>query len=157
MKRNDVLFAVGAIVMTVALTAALALIGSQAGVEAGPLPAPTPVVTGFNSEPVYYPVKFFDSKVIKADTGSTLFVLPKYEALDIMYVIDQPTSVNTTTLKLQHSNDGTNWTDGMTIVSNNADDATGLNQFTNFGIYTRVYADVTNTEGVTMSVIGVAK
>ncbi len=157
MKRSDVWFAVGAIVIAVAFMVAITLIGGQVEVEAGPLAAPTPLVTGYNGESVYYPVKFFDSQVITADGGSTVFVLPKYEALDIMYVIDQPTSVNTCTLKLEHSNDATNWTDGLTIVDANAADADGLNQFTNFGIYTRVYADVTNTNELTVTVIGVAK
>lgn len=156
MKRNDVLFAISAIVVAVAFMVAITLIGGQVEVEAGPLAAPTPLVTGYNTQSPYYPVTFWDTQVITEDTGSTVFVLPKYEALDIQYNIDQ-TDGNTITLKLQHSNDATNWTDGLTLVSANGADASVLQQYTNFGIYTRIYADVTDNDPVTVTAIGVAK
>lgn len=156
MKR-DVLFAVGSILIVVMLMVAVTLIGgNDVPVEAGPLAAPTPLVTGYNTSSPYYPVTFWSSQVITADGGSTVFVLPKYEALDLQYNIDQ-TDVNTVTLKLQHSNDAVNWTDGLTLVSDNGADASALQQYTNFGIYTRVYADVTDSDTVTVTAIGVAK
>lgn len=46
---------------------------------------------------------------------------------------------------------------GATIVSANAADADALAQFAVYGRYTNVYADVTNTNPVTITVIGVAK
>ncbi len=157
MKRSDVLFAVSAIVIAVAFMVTITLIGGQVEVEAGPLPAPTPLVTGYNTQSVYYPVNFWSSKTITQSQASSAFVLAKYDAVDIQYNIDQGTTPNTITLKIQHSNDAVNWTDGATMVSNNVTDASVLNQYLNFGIYTRLYATVAAADPVVVTCIGVAK
>jgi hypothetical protein len=65
--------------------------------------------------------------------------------------------VNTTTLKLQFSNDGVNWTDGATIASAIAEDGAVLSQQAVFGKFARVYADVSNTNPVTLTVLGILK
>lgn len=157
MKRNEVLFAVGSVVFFGLLVAMMLISSSVVPVQAEPLAAPTPVISGWDSQTPRYPLKFWDSKVITTDQGSAVMVLPQFEAIDIQYAIDQGVTPNTTTLTLQYSNDGVNWENGAAIVSNNTTDAAALNQFANFGIYTRVYADVANTEQVKVSVIGVAK
>ena len=77
------------------------------------------------------------------------------------YSIDQ-TDVNTMTLKLQFTNDtpgtsGATYVDGINIVASNAADATDLQQFQTFGAWTCVYADVTNTNAVDVSVVVLLK
>ena len=71
-------------------------------------------------------------------------------------MLDQ-TNVNTVTLTLQFSNDGENWTDGAALATSNAADAALLQQVNVFGKYARVYANVTNSNPLTVTVIGVLK
>ncbi len=91
-----------------------------------------------------------------ASGASNAMQLSKYEVLDLQYVIDQGTT-NTTTLKIQFSNDNTNWSDGINVVANNAADANAMQQFNNFGRYTRLYATLTNANAVTITARAVAK
>jgi hypothetical protein len=130
---------------------------STAPAAAAPLAAPTALSANASlaSAPTY-PVRFFTTAVITSDTRSTTFSLPTYNLVDLQYVIDQGT-VNTTTLTLQYSNDGLNWVSGGNLVATNATDGTDLQQFSNFGRYTAVYADVTNSNAITITVIGLAK
>lgn len=157
MERKQMRYIALCAVMFVVLATALWFAGAHmVAVEASPPAAPTPVVTGWNPSSAYKLVTFWDTQTITADGGSTVFALPEYTVLDYQYVIDQGTT-NTVTLKLQHSNNGQHWTDGATLVSNNAADANALNQALNFGLFTRIYADVTNTNTLTITVTGLAK
>ena len=79
-----------------------------------------------------------------------------FNRADIMWSIDVGT-VNTTTYKLQFSNDATHWTDGVAVASAVAADVTNLAQFYVFGRYARVYATVSNTNPLTTTVIAVLK
>jgi len=118
---------------------------------------PTPISAQAGSGTTGYLVVTFASASAKtADGGSSAFQLPGYDSLDIQYVVDQGT-VNTTTIKLQYSNDNSNWSDGPNIVAANAADADSMVQAANMGRYTRVYFDVTNSNAVTWTVIAVAK
>ena len=78
------------------------------------------------------------------------------DVLDIQWIIDQGTT-NTATLKLQYSNDNSNWSDGPALVTNNVADADGMVQASNLGRYTRVYATLGNTNTITLTVKAVAK
>jgi hypothetical protein len=144
------------------LLAVVALTYIPAGrVDAAPAAIPTPVIVGFSGDNTEIKT-FWSAQRLIADGGSAVFEMPQAEALDIQYTIDQTVVVatsetNTTTLKLQFSNDGTNWTDGVNVVASNATDVTNLLQFNNFGRYTRVFADVTNVNPVTFTVIAVAR
>jgi hypothetical protein len=123
--------------------------------QAAPLAAPTPVaITPKNAAPEF-PV-FFKAKALTADTRSTCFEVPDYAAIDLMTIIDQ-TDGNTVTLKLQHSNDNINFADGLTAVAANDADATAMQQFLIYGRWTCIYADVTSTNTVTVTVQGVVK
>jgi len=88
--------------------------------------------------------------------------LSNYQKIDLQYVIDQGTT-NTTTLKLQWSNDYNattatgNFEDQSTIVSANAADAHGGQQYALVGQWNCVFADVTNSNALGLRVIGVAK
>ena len=137
----------------------LALQGSGP-VSAAPQAIPTPITVYFNSDNVKTDVDFFSASGLATDTNSTAWSLANYEVLDLQYIIDQEstTEPNTTTIKLQHSNDGTNYVDGQTIVSANVADESGvMTQFYNYGQWTRVEVDCTNTNTLTVSVLAVAK
>lgn len=137
-----------AIVLLVATIALPALPASSA-----PAAAPTPVTysgqAGNNQK-----VAFFNGN-ITADTRAC-FDLSNFKAVDLQYILDQGT-VNTTTVKLQWSNDNVNFEDTATVVSANAADAHGGNQFLLFGQYNCIYADVANTNTLGVKVFGVAK
>ena len=100
-------------------------------------------------------------------SGMSIRRVGKYQGKDVVligdnYFLEDPrtkalTPVNTTTLKIQYSNDGANWADGATIVSNNAADATDMVQLNNYGRYTRVYATLSGSDPVTITVLAVAK
>jgi hypothetical protein len=145
--------------LAVAVVAGALLIGVLFGPagpgQAAPLAVPTPLAETAGGGD-YLNVVFWSADALTADGGSNALQLPGYEVLDLQYIIDQGTT-NTTTLKIQFSNDNTNWSDGINIVANNAADANGMVQVNNFGRYTRLYADVTNTNAWTITARAVAK
>ncbi|MFZ1769137.1 MAG: hypothetical protein WAU00_08070 [Caldilinea sp.] len=154
MKNARMYIVVMAVLALVAL-AGLSVAMNTAQVQAGPMAAPTPVAAGFSPK-APAEMTWLSDVVVVADAGSAALNVAGWQAVDIQYNIDQ-TDVNTVTLKLQFSNDGVNWTDGATLVSGNAADASVLNQQTVFGKYARVYSDVTNTSPVTVTAIGILK
>lgn len=145
-------FAFGLILLNVA---GLILVPLAEQSQAAPAVAPTPLAETAGG-PGYQNVVFWSADALTASAGSNAIQLPGYEVLDLQYVIDQGT-VNTTTIKLQFSNDNTNWSDGINVVANNAADANAMAQFNNFGRYVRLYATVTNTNPVTITARAVAK
>lgn len=149
-----------------ALIVALILIGAVAArgpLYAAPDLAPTAVANIHASAATGVAVAqsfFSGTSSITADTNGPIISLPSYSLLDIQYNIDQTvlaSGANTTTLTLQYSNDGANWTNGPALATANVIDASVLNQYANFGRYTRVNADVSNTHPITITVLAVAK
>lgn len=146
----------------VALVALGVVIGGFIGLSpagAAPGAIPTPAFTGYSGDTTQN-VTFWNAQAMTVDAGSTAFELGQAEALDIQYIIDQDWAggePNTTTLKLQFSNDNTNWTDGVAVVTSNTTDTVNLLQYNNFGRYTRIYADVGASDGLTLTVIAVAR
>lgn len=151
--KATVLTIVGALVLFALVLTAVA--GSGPGAMAAPAAAPTPAVSGYSAK-APTELTWWDTTAVEADGGSTALVVSQWQATDIQYVIDQG-DVNTVTLKLQFSNDNANWTDGATLVSSNAADASVLAQAAVFGKYARIYADVANTNPVTLTVMGILK
>lgn len=153
MRARQMIF--GAVAVAVLLFAVLVLsIGGPANVTAAPAAIPTPVsITPGNGAPQL--VTLFNANVSTADGGGSAAVVAG-EKVDLQWLIDQ-TAVNTVTLKLQFSNDSTNWIDGATFVTSNAADAGDMQQYAVFGRYLRAYADVTNSNPVTVTVIGLVK
>ena len=131
-----------------------ALIGGG-GVTAAPLAAPTPVsvTQPVRTQPQLYTLM---NAALTADTRGSCWELGVYSVADIQYTIDQSTT-NTVTLKLQYTNDQATFTDGASLVTDNAADASGMNQYPLFGRFTCLYADVTNTNTVTITVSAWAK
>jgi len=128
----------------------------QPRAQAAPLPAPTPVssdATAAGKNPV---VTFWKAKALTANGASNVIELPDMERMDLQWVVDVGT-VNTTTIKLQYSNDGTNWVDGVNVEASIAADKNNLQQFNNFGRYTRLYATLTNSSPITITAIAVGK
>lgn len=145
--------------MFVAVVVAAFVVMLALGGLMGPEPSladtvPTPAAHNPSGDALYVP--FWSAAAKTADAASSSHQLMQYELLDVQWVIDHGTT-NTTTLKIQWSNDATNWSDGPTLVSASAADGDGMVQVTNLGRYTRVYADVTNSETVTITVKAVAK
>jgi len=135
------------------------LVGLSVSMGAGPALAapqaiPTPVsVTPGNGAPQV--ATFWRAAPLTASGAGTEAIIAG-EKVDLQWVIDQ-TAVNTVTLKLQFSNDSATWVDGATFVTNNAADAGDMQQYAVFGRYLRAYATVTNSNPVTVTVIGVVK
>ncbi len=139
----------------------LPLRGVQANVPQ-PLAIPTPVTAPAHSTAPNAPEfpLFFNAKPLTEDTRSSCFELPEYSIIDLQWLIDQTivnTTANTITLKLQYSNDNINYVDGAAFVSANAADAGDMQQYNLFGRHTCIYADVSNTQTVTVTVIGTVK
>ena len=129
-------------------------------ISAAPAPAITPASVTYSATPgkvldfLRVPVSY------TADFNTSSLTVMDFEAMDLQYVIDQTpinSNPNTTTLKLQFSNDNTNWVDGSTLVSANSADAGDLAQYAVFGRYARINVDVTNSNPITISVIAVGK
>lgn len=151
-KKNFTLTAFVA-VLTLLIAYAFGGNGSER-VSAAPMAAPTPI-TYNNTNGGARLAPFFQAVGVIADTR-VCFDLQDYDLVDLQYVIDQGT-VNTVTLTMQYSNNNANFSSGAAVVSANAADADNLNQFHLFGRYNCVFADVTNTNPVTITVLGVVK
>lgn len=150
--------------MTVTLLLLIALFGGamlapMPSADAAPAAAITPVSfsgQGGDNEKVV----FFNGNI--AGDSRTCVDLSNYNKIDIQYVTDQGT-VNTTTLTLEWSNDynqaantGNFETQG-TVVSANAADAHGGNQFLIAGQWSCLFANTTNTNTLGLKVLGLAK
>ena len=150
MKNKFIPFVAGMLLF--ALLAGLYLLpaGQNTGVA---LAAATPVsygaTVGTNSK-----VTFFNGNVT-ADTR-VCFDLSNYNKVDLQWIIDQGT-VNTTTLKLQWSNDNLNYEDTATVASANTADTHSGQQYNLFGQHNCVLADVANSNALGLKIFGVAK
>lgn len=125
----------------------------------GPLAAPTPVSINPASAAAV-PATFLQTRVVTADLNSAVQNIQNGGKMDLQWVFDQTVvaaAANTTTLKLQFSNDGVNWVDGASFVAANSADVNDMNQFAIFGRYARVNVDVSNSNPVTITAIGLAK
>jgi hypothetical protein len=143
-----------AVVMAVLVLAALGL-NTQSS-QAAPMAAPTPISIPVQARVApEYPV-FFNTKVITVSTRSDCFEVADYSAVDLHWIIDE-TDANSTTLKLQYSNNNTSYVDGLSFVSNAVADAEAMNQYPLFGRWACVYAALVGNQTVTVTVIGTVK
>lgn len=134
------------------------LVGLQANVPAAaaPMAAPTPVTVTMGGKAASL-VVFWERKVMTQAGPSAAQNVADHDKMDLQWVIDQGSTPNTATVKLQFSNDGINWIDGPTAVTNNNADANDMQQYAVFGRYARVSPTLGNTQPVTLTAIGVAK
>ena len=143
------LVTVGA-VLGLSLTVANAAVG-PAGVGNAAIPAQTILPKS---------VTFAANTRVTTDAGSaTGQDLKNYGVLDVQYVVQASDGTNAWTLKMQHSNDGSNWVDGATIGSSIASvtNTTDMTRTHNYGGFTRVYFDTTNSTAFTVTVNAVAR
>lgn len=150
--------AAAAVVLVASLLAVFAMVPSGS-TQAAPSFAPTPVAAVQRSLAPEFPV-FFNAKVLTADTRSNCFEVPDYAVVDLQYIVDQTLvdlAANTTTLTLQWSNDNSNFVNGLAVATNNITDTNDIQQYQLFGRHACVYADVSNTNPVTVTVLGVVK
>lgn len=157
---NKVKFPVVAVIAGVVLfLAVLATIGGN-GASAAPSLIPTPVSVTARSASPAKAVVFYSGSTVTTAVASNAQGIAEYEIVDLQWIIDQTvlaSGANTTTLKLQFSNDGVNWVDGATAVSSNAADAVDMQQYALFGQFVRVHTTLGNTNPVTITVLGIAK
>lgn len=144
-----------AVVLLVGLFALMTL---STPAQAVPAAAPTPVAGTYTGGTLARAVTLYDSTVTTSTAfgGNGVSILTG-DRVDLQLVIDQPTSVNTMTLKLQFSNDLVNWIDGSTLATDNAADANTMQQYPVFGAYARVNIDAANTNEATVKVLAVLK
>ena len=149
---------IASLLLLATLFALIALTPVQAA-NPGPLAAPTPVAAVQRSAGPEFPV-FWANRVLTASERSSCFEVPDYAVVDLHTIVDQTPvagAPNTTTIKLQFSNDNASFVDGVTAVNANAADAADLQQFQLFGRWACVYATVSNSNPVTVTVMGVVK
>lgn len=145
----------GGVLGVVLFVAFLGLVSSP-NTYAAPSAAPTPVSNLDRGGMAAKMVTLFSAAVITADGNSSVQNILSHDAVDLQWVIDQG-AVNTVTLKMQYSVNGTSWVDGASFVSANAADASDMQQYSLFGQYVRINADVANANPITITVVGVAK
>lgn len=151
-----------AILLTIVALLVIGLLSSlqyTAPVTAAPFAAPPTPVAGItdkvNNDPaliIYSAPLTITTDTRYCSTGPT----GRYDTMDLQYVINQGV-VNTTTLKVQYSNDQRRWIDGANVVATNNSDTSGLIQIPVFGWWTCLYADVTNSNGISLTLIAVGK
>lgn len=151
-KPLATLAVIGALLLTLLLSWGMQMPDAYAA----PNLAPTPVAGVIAGAPNAQNAVWMSNLVLTADGNSRAVNLGNYAKADVQVFVDR-TLVNTTTLKLQFSNDNTNWVDGATIGSALTADTSTLAQYAVFGRYTRVNADVTNSNPITITVLGLAK
>lgn len=143
-----------AVILCLAVLSALSL--NTPASQAAPLAAPTPISVPVQAKVApEYPV-FFNTKVMTVSTRSDCFEVADYSAVDLHWIIDE-TDANSTTLKLQYSNNNTSYVDGLTFVTNAVADAESMNQYPLFGRWACVYAALVGNQTVTVTVIGTVK
>lgn len=151
-KTFIVVFATAAALMLMAVV----LLGDSPA-NAAPVAAPTPA--GYNpgdGERRANPINFFSETAITEDQRTSCFEVINSDVVDLHTIIDHGT-VNTTTIKIQYSNDNTNFVDGANVIAASVEDANVMNQYPLFGRYVCLYADVTSSDTITLTAIGIAK
>lgn len=148
-----------AILLTiVAILAVVLLAPLQYGIPAtaAPAAAPTPVagmIERSASSPGY--IIYTDPISITADTRYCPAQTWQYDVLVLEYAINQGT-VNTATITFQHSNRQQRYADGLDVVTANAADTAGMQEFPSWGRFTCLFVDVTNSNplSITLNAVG---
>jgi hypothetical protein len=99
------------------------------------------------------PVTIWNNNRITADTRSNAQELRNYSRSDIQITLVQGGTVNTTTVRLDRSNSGFAWATGATLLDASAISTTVVVSSNLIGRYGSIYADVSNSQPVTLTVI----
>lgn len=123
--------------------------------EAAPALAPTPVANLVGSDSAVA-ITFQALTPLAADTATVGYRAENSEWCDVQHIIDHGT-VNTTTITTQFSNDRVNWVTGPALVTASAADGTDLTRIPLFGRYVRFNQDVSNTNPISITLLGLCK
>lgn len=150
-----------AILLTIVAILAVALLAPmQYGMPATAAPfaaPPTPVANVTDKVPNDAGFIIFRTPfTITADTRYCPGDTSRFDTLDIEYAINQST-VNTLTIKTQYSNRLERFTDGDNVVATNNSDTVAFKQMPAFGRFTCLFVDVTNSNGVSLTLTAVGK
>jgi hypothetical protein len=154
MRKNIAILLTIVAILVVALLAPLQY-GAPA--TAAPAAAPTPVagvLDRTSTDPGY--IIFTDPISITADTRYCPGNTSRYDTMDLEYAINQGT-VNTTTITLQYTNRQQRYADGPDVVTANAADTAGMQQFPTFGRFTCILVDVANSNSISITLNAVGK
>ena len=153
MKKLLPLFATAILLCALALVSIWTPIVPVSG---APMAAPTPVaaVDRGSVEPTLF--NLWAAKAIAADTTTPCVEVTRYDVADVYYSIDHGT-VNTTTLTLKFGNSETALVDGINVVATSVADASAIQQVQTFGKYMCIYANVSTTDTITITVNMLAK
>lgn len=126
-------------------------------VTAAPGAAPTPVSVTY-SPGASSILTFWSASARTSDGCSPLREIRDVELADLQWIVDVGT-VNTTTLTLRFTNENStaHLVTGIAVQSNIVADVTDLQQFPVFGRYVCLYADVTNSNPITITAIAKGK
>lgn len=122
-----------------------AVLGSLGQIEAEPAQAGGAVIT-------FHP----RNEAVTTTFNTDPVDVSDYDTLGIQYVIDQE-DINTATIKLQNSINGWNWADQLTIVTDNAADATAITETNRIGKYARFSVTLANTKTVTPEIVALGE
>jgi uncharacterized membrane protein len=151
-------FAWGVALAAILVIVLMSTLSYMTPATAAPAAAVTPVAGVVHSGVAGNTVTFWSTDVITADGCSALQNIEDHAKVDLQWVINQGT-VNTATFTTRWTNTGStaNLVTDATVVSANAADVTAGGQFALFGRQACIYADVTNSNPLTVTFIGVAK
>lgn len=144
---------VGMSLLLLALLATPTLLPT-APAEAGGIPTPIANLPGHSQDAIL--ATFLDNDTSTDDAGGPPVQIFTAEYCYMQYIIDQ-TAGNTTTMTVQYSMDAVNWVNGITLVSANTADDTGIVQVPVYARYLRVYEDHTGTNPITTTVKALCK
>lgn len=155
MRKN---FAIAFAVVAILVIGLLASLQYTAPVTAAPFAAPPTPVAGITDKVPNDPgfIIYRSPFTITADTRYCPGDTSRFDTLDIEYAINQST-VNTLTIKMQYSNRMERFTDGANVVAANAADTAAMVQMPAFGRFTCLFVDVTNSNGVSLTLTAVGK
>lgn len=107
-------------------------------------------------------VTFASSRVFTQDTRLDAVALARYGLIDFQYTLNGPATSNAFTLTLMHSNDASSWVTGTSLfgtitATTSTSGTTDMTRSHNFGAFSTIYVDVTNSGPVTLTLSGLAR
>jgi hypothetical protein len=141
------LFTTFAALCLIAVVALMTMIDTRPSVYAAPSNAPLWAITPVGVEnPITGGVGNIVPMVTAAVTadGRVCKDMREWTQYDIQTVVEWASTPDTITLKLEHSNDNTNYVDGPVLVSTVVANTDALNRYDNYGAFTCVSYDIAN-------------
>lgn len=160
--KNNKHFGLGLIIATsaglTALMISISLLMSISTTQAAPPAAPTPIANFVMPTKSAAVFPFQEATRLTGDTNTSAVEVMNLSALDISYTtVHTAAEVNTTTLTVQYSNDGTNWVNGVALATSNAAATTDISRVPVFGRWMRINQDTTNAFAVTVTLLAVGR